>query len=83
MQDVKINSGDREMAQVYSLSLKEIGERVKKPLAGETLPEWKVEMVVDAAEGFLKRIFRSADSTLAVGRPQEVDLGKIIDLAYL
>jgi hypothetical protein len=82
-QDVKINSGDREMAQVYSLSLKEIGERVKKPLAGETLPEWKVEMVVDAAEGFLKRIFRSADSTLAVGRPQEVDLGKIIDLAYL
>jgi hypothetical protein len=72
-----------QKAQVYSLSLKEIGERIRKPLSEETLPEWKVEMAVDAAAGFLKEILSSVDSTLSVRRPEEVNLSGIINLSYL
>ena len=72
-----------QKAQVYSLSLREIGKRLKKPLSDETLPEWKVEMAVDAAAGFLKEILGSVDSALSVKRPEEVNLSGVINFSYL
>jgi hypothetical protein len=72
-----------QKAQVYSLSLKEIGERIKEPLSDETLPEWKVEMAVDAAAGFLKEILISVDSTLSIERPEGISLSGIARLSYL
>jgi hypothetical protein len=65
-------------AQVYSLSLREIGERLKQPLKDETLPEWKVEMAVDAAEAFLEELLDAVDSTLRIKDWGRVNMGNIL-----
>jgi len=54
-----------EKAKTYSLSLSQVSQRLEEGLRRideETLPAWKVEMAVHAAEGFLKNIFHSLDS---------------------
>jgi hypothetical protein len=70
-------------AQVYSLSLKEIAERVKKPLSDETLPEWKVEMAVDAAKAFLKELLGAVDSTLRISNWDRVTMSNVLKLRDL
>ena len=70
-------------AQVYSLSLREIGERLKKPLSEGNLPEWKVEMAVDAAEAFLEELLDSVDSTLRVKNWGRVNMENILTVRDL
>jgi hypothetical protein len=72
-----------EKAQVYSMRLGEIGERLKKPLTDESLPAWKVEMAVDAAGKFLKEIFGAIDATLSVKNWEQVSIENVVTISYL
>jgi hypothetical protein len=50
-----------EKAQVFSLSLERIADRTGLALDEESLPQWKVEMAVEAARKFLNDIFGAMD----------------------
>ncbi len=50
-----------EKAQVFSLNLGEIAERTGLALNEKNLPQWKVEMAVEAARKFLTDIFAAMD----------------------
>jgi hypothetical protein len=50
-----------EKAQVFSMDLGRIAERTGLALSGESLPQWKVEMAVEAARKFLADTFVAMD----------------------
>jgi hypothetical protein len=50
-----------EKAQVFSMNLERIAERTGLALSKKSLPQWKVEMAVEAARKFLSDIFFAMD----------------------
>jgi hypothetical protein len=50
-----------QKAQVFSLNLREIANRTGLGISEGTLPDWKVEMAIEAARKFLRDIFAAMD----------------------